>query len=104
MTEKCCMRNVKGIVATDPIVRDVKSVNQGFVRLAIFELKDETGRVLVLAWKELAGWCGVLVPGAGFEPATSGRTIAPLRSPDYESGAQARLGYPGSCFKICFLY
>ena len=41
-----------------------------------------------------------LVPGAGFEPATSGRTIAPLyiRSPDYESGAQTKLGYPGYDF------
>jgi hypothetical protein len=41
-----------------------------------------------------------VVPGAGFEPATSGcRTLAPLQTPDYESGALARLGYPGtSCF------
>lgn len=38
-----------------------------------------------------------LVPGAGFEPATSGQlgAYAPLCSPDYESGALARLGYPG---------
>ncbi len=41
----------------------------------------------------------VLVPGAGFEPATSGHSDAILPrfcSPDYESGALARLGYPGS--------
>ena len=37
-----------------------------------------------------------LVPGAGFEPATSGlEAFGPFRSPDYESGALARLGYPG---------
>ena len=36
--------------------------------------------------------------GAGFEPATSGHqapTCPVLCSPDYESGALARLGYPG---------
>ena len=25
------------------------------------------------------------------------RTLAPFKSPDYESGALARLGYPGVC-------
>ncbi len=36
-----------------------------------------------------------LVPGAGFELATSGH--GPINcSPDYESGAQTRLGYPGN--------
>ena len=36
------------------------------------------------------------VPGAGFEPATSGPRARPLKgSPDYESGALTRLGYPG---------
>ena len=39
-----------------------------------------------------------VVPGAGFEPATSGlKACAPVCSPDYESGALARLGYPGFC-------
>ena len=38
-----------------------------------------------------------MVPGAGFEPATSGhRAFGPSCSPDYESGALARLGYPGT--------
>ena len=37
-----------------------------------------------------------VVPGAGFEPATSGPLgVCPFCSPDYESGALARLGYPG---------
>ena len=40
-----------------------------------------------------------LVPGAGFEPATSGhRAFGHRCSPDYESGALARLGYPGMIF------
>ena len=42
-----------------------------------------------------------LVPGAGFEPATSGHQALLLPrscSPDYESGAQTRLGYPGPSF------
>ena len=38
-----------------------------------------------------------MVPGAGFELATSGH--GPVNcSPDYESGAQTRLGYPGRYF------
>ena len=37
----------------------------------------------------------LLVPGAGFEPATSGLGVWHPCSPDYESGALARLGYPG---------
>ena len=43
---------------------------------------------------------GKMVPGAGFEPATSGQLgVYPVScSPDYESGAQTRLGYPGSWF------
>ena len=41
------------------------------------------------------------VPGAGFEPATSGPFLLVWSSPDYESGAQTRLGYPG--FKLALL-
>ena len=45
-----------------------------------------------------------LVPGAGFEPATSGhRALGHRCSPDYESGALARLGYPGLIFFSCRL-
>jgi hypothetical protein len=36
-------------------------------------------------------------------PATSGRTLAPLRSPDYESGAHSRLGYPGYAVLMYFV-
>jgi hypothetical protein len=40
------------------------------------------------------------VPGAGFEPATSGFLIRPAQAPerhtaDYESGAPTRMSYPG---------
>jgi hypothetical protein len=44
-----------------------------------------------------------VVPGAGFEPATSGHRAFGhhLCSPDYESGALARLGFPGNaCFVV----
>ena len=39
-----------------------------------------------------------MVPGAGFEPATSGLGYWRPCSPDYESGAHSRLGYPGYYF------
>ena len=47
-----------------------------------------------------------LVPGAGFEPATSGQLgVCPVScSPDYESGAQTKLGYPGSFFRISSVF
>ena len=39
----------------------------------------------------------ILVPGARFEHATFGQgRLALTCSPDYESGALARLGYPGT--------
>ena len=46
------------------------------------------------------------MPGAGFEPATSGQlgANAPFCSPDYESGAQTRLGYPGCFFRISSVF
>ena len=45
----------------------------------------------------------MLVPGAGFEPATSRSPILHILTltyiaNDYESGAQTRLGYPGNFF------
>lgn len=43
--------NVRGKVATKPIVRDVKTSKQGLLKLATFELKDETGRMWVSAWR-----------------------------------------------------
>jgi replication factor A1 len=43
--------NVKGEVVTKPILRDVKTSKGESVKLAIFELKDETGRIWVSAWR-----------------------------------------------------
>jgi replication factor A1 len=46
--------NVEGEVVTKPAVRDVKTSKGEIVRLATFELKDETGRILVSAWRKQA--------------------------------------------------
>lgn len=43
--------NVVGEVATKPMVRDVKTSKQEVLRLATFEMKDETGRMWVSAWR-----------------------------------------------------
>ena len=43
--------SVLGEVATVPVVREVKTSRQELLRLATFELKDETGRVWVSAWR-----------------------------------------------------
>lgn len=43
--------NVEGEVATKPILRDVKTSNGETVKLAIFELKDETGKIWFSAWR-----------------------------------------------------
>ena len=40
------------------------------------------------------------MPGTGFEPATSGVERLALSTPDYESGALARLGYPGIAVSV----
>lgn len=46
--------NVEGEVVTKPLFRDVKTSKGELVKLAIFDLKDETGRIWVSAWRELA--------------------------------------------------
>ena len=43
--------NVEGEVATKPILRDVKTSRGELVALATFELKDETGKIWVSAWR-----------------------------------------------------
>ena len=43
--------NVEGEVVTKPILRDVKTSKGEFVKLVTFELKDETGRTWVSAWR-----------------------------------------------------
>jgi ssDNA-binding replication factor A large subunit len=102
--------NVEGTVVARPISRDVKTSKGELVKLATFELGDETGRIWVSAWRMHANSAKNLqvgdkiiikngyvkkgfadqpeistksttsivalktkvVPGAGFEPATSG--------------------------------
>jgi replication factor A1 len=46
--------NVEGAVATKPMLRDVKTSDGELVKLAVFELKDETGRTWVSAWRKHA--------------------------------------------------
>jgi len=46
--------NVEGEVVTTPMLRDVKTSKGELVKLAIFELKDETGRIWVSAWRKHA--------------------------------------------------
>jgi len=46
--------NVEGEVATKPILRNIKASKGEIVKLAIFELKDETGKIWVSAWRKNA--------------------------------------------------
>jgi replication factor A1 len=46
--------NVEGEVVTKPLHRDVKTSKGEVVKLTVFELKDETGRIWVSAWRKHA--------------------------------------------------
>jgi replication factor A1 len=46
--------HVQGEVATKPITREVKTAKGEAVKLTVFEIKDETGRIWVLAWRKNA--------------------------------------------------
>jgi len=46
--------NVEGEVVTKPMIRNVKTSKAELVNLAVFELKDETGRMWVSAWRRHA--------------------------------------------------
>jgi ssDNA-binding replication factor A large subunit len=46
--------NVEGEVVTKPMVRDVKTSKGEIVKLTVFELKDETGKIWVSAWRKHA--------------------------------------------------
>jgi replication factor A1 len=46
---------VEGEVVTKPMLRDVKTSKGDAVRLAVFELRDETGKIWVSAWGEKVG-------------------------------------------------
>ncbi len=45
---------VEGTVATTPIVRDVVTSRNEEIAVASFELSDETGKIMVSAWRRLA--------------------------------------------------
>jgi ssDNA-binding replication factor A large subunit len=46
--------DVEGEVVTKPMVRDVRTSKGEIVKLAVFELKDETGKIWVSAWRKHA--------------------------------------------------
>lgn len=46
--------NVEGEVVTKPILREVKTSRNETVKLTIFEIKDETGKIWVSAWRKNA--------------------------------------------------
>jgi len=46
--------NIEGVVATKPMLRNVKTSKGELVKLAVFELKDETGRIWASAWRKHA--------------------------------------------------
>lgn len=46
--------NVKGAIITQPVLRNIKTSKGELVKLAVFELKDETGRIWVSAWRKHA--------------------------------------------------
>jgi hypothetical protein len=55
--------SVEGIAVTRPVVRDVKTRGGEKVKLATFELKDETGSVQVSAWRQHAEFAGKMTVG-----------------------------------------
>ena len=55
--------NVEGEVVTKSVVRDVKTSKGEIVKLTVFELKDETGRIWVSAWRKHAETAGTLNVG-----------------------------------------
>jgi replication factor A1 len=55
--------NVEGEIATKPMLRDVKTSKEEIVKLASFELRDNTGRIWVSTWREHASTIGHLKVG-----------------------------------------
>lgn len=46
--------SVQGVVATKPMMREVKTARGEIVKLAVFEIRDETGSIWVSAWRKNA--------------------------------------------------
>lgn len=55
--------NVRGEVSAKPILRDVKTMMGELLKLTTFELKDETGRIWVSAWRKHAETASALKVG-----------------------------------------
>ncbi|NWF87256.1 hypothetical protein HXY32_05555 [Candidatus Bathyarchaeota archaeon] len=55
--------NAEGEVAAKPVLREVKTSKGELVKLAVFELKDETGRIWVSAWRKHAEMASALNKG-----------------------------------------
>ena len=55
--------SVKGEAVTRPVIREVTTSKGETVKLAVFDLKDETGTVRVSAWRDLAEVAGSLKLG-----------------------------------------
>ena len=55
--------NVKGVIVTRPVLRNVKTSKGELVKLAVFELKDETGKTWVSVWRKHADTANNLKAG-----------------------------------------
>lgn len=55
--------NLEGEIVAKPLLRDVETRKQEVVKLASFELKDDTGRIWVSAWRKHAEAAGNLKVG-----------------------------------------
>jgi len=55
--------SVEGEVATKPTLRNVKTAKEEVLKVATFEIKDETGRIWVSAWRQHAEIASELKPG-----------------------------------------
>jgi len=55
--------NIEGEVATKPIVREIKTSKGENVKVATFEIKDETGSIWVTAWRQHAQTAAKLEKG-----------------------------------------
>ncbi len=55
--------SVEGEVATIPILRNVKTAKEEVLKVANFEIKDETGRIWVSAWRQHAETACIFKPG-----------------------------------------
>ena len=55
--------NVEGEVMTKPVLRDVRTAKEEQLKVAAFEIKDDTGTVWISAWRQQAEASAKLKPG-----------------------------------------